>query len=94
MSEEKKDEVLGQEKELDESELDAVTGAANCFCYLAGGGTSKENAGCGCVLGGGGKDSEGTCVCVAAGSGGRPGGDPVVAIPNPCPEGGDMLHHK
>lgn len=32
MSEEKKDEVLGQEKELDESELEAVSGGkGSCF---------------------------------------------------------------
>ena len=73
MSEEKKNEVLNKGKELDESELGAVNGAADCFCYVGGAGVSDENTGCGCVLGGSGKDSGNTCICIVGG-GGQPGG--------------------
>lgn len=53
MSEEKKNEVLGQEKDLDESEMEAVSGGAlKCaiagdFCPLGG---EKEKECCGCIL--------------------------------------------
>lgn len=71
MSEEKKDEVLGKEKELDESELEAVTGAGSCGCVIAGGGKDKD-LNCACLQGGTGKDPETprlSCVCVVAGGG-------------------------
>ena len=59
MSEEKKNEVLNKGKELDESELGAVNGAADCFCYVGGAG---------------GKDSGNTCICIVGG-GGQPKGN-------------------
>ena len=74
MSEEKKDEVLEQEKELDADELDAVAGGGACYCPVVGGGTanaSEDAKACGCVIGGGGDWTfeKGRCVCVAYGQG-------------------------
>ena len=43
MSDEKKNEILNKEKELDKDELDAVSGG-DCGCPVAGGGTDKPFA--------------------------------------------------
>ena len=72
MPEEKKNEVLDQEKELDADELDAVAGGGDCYCAIGGGGTADEDAKtCACVLGGGGEYDYGSprCACVAYGEG-------------------------
>ena len=50
MSEEKKEEILGKEKELE-----AVAGGDACFCMLGGGG--KEDEGFGACVGNGFGDS-------------------------------------
>ena len=56
MSEEKKDEVLEQEKELDEKELDAVAGGGACVCVYSGSGIADpvprgcSFAGCDCPV--------------------------------------------
>ena len=80
MSEEKKDEILSQDKALSGEELADVAGGKYCICGIGGGGEANM-AGektCACVLGGGGEyDSEGAakwgskcrCVCVAIGGG-------------------------
>ncbi len=82
MSEEKKKEILEQEKDLGADELDAVAGGKACACVMGGGGEAnadgKEKA-CACVLGGGGEyTDEGAfekwgnkcrCVCAAIGMG-------------------------
>lgn len=67
MPEEKRDEILGKEKELDESELDAVNGASGCICVGVGNGMNK----CICVAGGYGEgdDDKDLCVCPLAGGG-------------------------
>lgn len=70
MSEEKKDEILGQEKELDESEMEAVAGGIDCICSGAGAGTSeKRGHPCVCIMGGEGRDDDGRCGCIAVGTG-------------------------
>ena len=72
MSEEKKNEVLGQEKELSMDELDAVAGGGLCACPVAGGGTpDADQEACGCVMFGGGYNKSGgsRCFCVAGGAG-------------------------
>ena len=69
MSEEKKDEILGKEKELDESEMEAVTGAkgSSCECMFAGFGAGKEKAPC--FAFGEGKHP---CACFETGNGDAP----------------------
>ncbi len=53
MSEEKKKEVLDQEKELDAEELDAVSGGDKCSCGATGGGdVGILDDPCICVVGG------------------------------------------
>ena len=78
MSEEKKDEILDQEKALDMNELDAVAGGGMCVCPFVGGGTadSPNEKPCGCVVGGGGEwtqanefGNKGRCVCPLVGEG-------------------------
>ncbi len=81
MSDEKKNEILDKEKELDKDELDAVSGGA-CGCPLVGGGTghgegypwqneSDLKYDCACVGGGVGLDNDGAtyCMCPLAGGG-------------------------
>lgn len=75
MSDEKKNEILDKEKELDKDELDAVSGGA-CGCPVAGGGTGHGNENglkydCACVGGGVGLDNDGKtyCMCTVAGGG-------------------------
>ena len=89
MSEEEKDqaleqekkEILAQEKELDTSELDEVSGGlkadGNCFCLVGGGGNMDPSHGgktCACVAGGAGMADDfatyARCVCAIAGEGG------------------------
>ena len=70
MSEEKKNEVLDQEKELNMDEL--VAGGSRCACVIGGGGTADEDAKtCACVVGGGGEWKSGgpCCVCPLMGGG-------------------------
>ena len=77
MSEEKKDEVLDQEQELDMDELDAVAGGGVCYCPFVGGGTADAGqTPCACVMGGGGENtaaneygSKARCACVLGGAG-------------------------
>ncbi len=74
MSEEKKEEILGKEKDLEEKELEEVAGGDSCICALGGGGTGTEGWGektCACVLGGGGEYTKGgmRCMCLGAGGG-------------------------
>ena len=72
MSEEKKNEVLGQEKELSLDELDAVSGGEHCMCEFAGGGEGGgTDSPCGCFLGGAGDDDfkNKRCKCVFSGWG-------------------------
>ena len=81
MSEERKNEVLGQNNALDESELADVTGGKECVCVLGGGGEVSEKGEklCVCVLGGAGEwDGEAKkalntslprCTCPAVGLG-------------------------
>ena len=80
MSEEKKNEVLGQEKALDDQEMDDIAAGAACTCYLGGGGTADRpgEKTCACVAGGGGEmNDEGAaavnartrCWCVLYGDG-------------------------
>ena len=73
MSEEKKDEILEQEKELSMDELDAVAGGAVCVCMVGGGGQATKvwQNECGCVAVGIGSDTSGDnrCGCFAAGGG-------------------------
>lgn len=75
MSEEKKDEVLGQEKDLDMDELDTVAGGKRCECFIGGGGaTDSEDKLCACLVGGAGqnkhKDKNGDrCTCATGGYG-------------------------
>ena len=72
MSEEKKNEVLGQEKELSMDELDAVAGGKQCVCVLGGGGEADSwSKTCWCVGGGGGENNDGSprCACPLAGGG-------------------------
>ena len=75
MSEEKKDEILEQEKELNMDELDAVAGGDTCGCIGAGSGKAGEgqNA-CACVAGGYGEYDEAhkyypRCGCFLGGGG-------------------------
>lgn len=75
MSDEKKNEILDKEKELDKDELDAVSGG-DCGCPVAGGGTGHGNESdlkydCACVGAGVGLDNEGAtyCMCPLAGGG-------------------------
>ena len=72
MSEEKKNEVLGQEKELSMDEMDAVAGGGACACPLFGGGAEDENSiECVCMVGGAGVHLDGgtRCACPAIGGG-------------------------
>ena len=72
MSEEKKNEILEQEKELSMDELDSVAGGGTCACVGAGGGTAGEGQkSCACVaFGSGGYARDGIrCFCVAGGGG-------------------------
>ena len=80
MSEEKKNEILDQDKAQSDEELADVTGGKWCLCGIGGGGEANMpgEKTCACVLGGGGEyNSEGEakwgekcrCVCVIAGSG-------------------------
>lgn len=64
--------------ELDEGELENVTGGTSggCFCAMAGGGGGKngrdETYGCACVgygQGGNGEKDDFTCICVLGGDG-------------------------
>ena len=67
MSEEKKNEVLEQEKELSMDELDAVAGGGTCGCVLGGGGAAGEGQKiCACPAFGAG---EGRCLCIVGGGG-------------------------
>lgn len=78
MSEEKKNEVLGKEKELDESELESVAGGL-CACAIAGSGSGNDKDGdgmyfCPCAAAGVGMDdgnigSDLHCYCPLAGGG-------------------------
>ncbi len=86
MSEEEKKEVLGQEKDLNPDELDAVAGGKFCYCAFGGGGEADPVCAeetCACVMGGGGEYSdvveelEGKktrCACVGFGYGDGRGG--------------------
>ena len=77
MSEEKKEEVLGQEQELDLDELDAVAGGGMCVCPFVGGGTadSPNEKPCACVMAGAAQSKvrdhgdPARCECVLAGYG-------------------------
>ena len=72
MSEEKKNEILGQEKELNMDEMDAVAGGGTCACVLGGGGAAGEGQKmCACPgFGSGGYTRDGIrCFCVAGGGG-------------------------
>ena len=79
MSEEKKNEVLGQSSALEEPELADVAGGKECVCVLGGGGEASEEGEktCACVgVGFGMKDDENIatgkterCVCIAGGAG-------------------------
>ena len=75
MSEEKKDEVLEQEKELDMDELDAVAGGYVCACPVAGtGAASAGQDACVCVVGGMGEYDKAhkyypRCGCFVGGGG-------------------------
>lgn len=59
MPDDKKKEILEQEKQLDENETEAVAGAG-CVCYLGGGGGVEcdWDKTCACIIGGGGEWSE------------------------------------
>lgn len=69
MSEEKRDEILGREGELDEGELEAVAGTkgGSCACVILGAsvGEHKES----CLVLGEGKPKP-PCACVEAGNSG------------------------
>ena len=73
MSEEKKDEILEQEKELSMEELDAVAGGDICVCVGVGAGEATKvwQNNCGCVAVGIGSDNNGNnrCGCFAGGGG-------------------------
>ena len=72
MSEEKKEEVLDQEKALDMNELDAVAGGKKCYCAIGGGGEPDSvDKTCACVFAGSGitQNSALRCTCVAYGEG-------------------------
>ena len=75
MSEEKKEEILEQEKELDKDELEAVAGGSACACVVGGYGSADGSGGdCNCAFGGyGGRDYYGDgskrCVCPMVGGG-------------------------
>ena len=61
-------------QELDDDDLDAVSGGGDvsCACAMGGGGTKDSNdKTCACVLAGGGYDKKGRerCVCGFAGYG-------------------------
>ena len=83
-SDEEKKEILEREKQLDEDEVEAVTGGGECACFLGGGGPGDElNKTCVCVAGGGGEYSDkavehgysrARCACPAIGGG-------VAALP-------------
>ncbi len=71
MSEEKKDEILGKEKELDESELESVAGAGGyhpCRCIFGGYGDENRDKSP-CYAPGEGKPF---CVCFEAGNSDAP----------------------
>ena len=69
MSEEKKREILGQEKELDESEMEAVAGGYRpCRCIFEGYGEEKDGKSP-CYAQGEGRDKS-PCVCFEAGNSG------------------------
>lgn len=60
------DEDFAEKNELNDDELDAVTGGAECGCLLGGGGKAGgkwDNKVCVCVTGGGGQTGDGTCRC-------------------------------
>ena len=72
MSEEKKEEILGKEKDLEEKELETVAGGNDCLCILAGVGESScSDKACGCAFGGGGEYTDGRnrCWCAMGGNG-------------------------
>ncbi len=74
MSDEKKNEILNKGKELDEGELEAVSGGS-CGCVIAGGGKGhgKESGLeyiCPCPGAGVGFDKEDTTYCACPGAGG------------------------
>lgn len=71
MSDEEKNEVLGQEKELDADELDAVASGKKCYCAIGGGEPDSVDKTCGCVFAGSGitQSSALRCTCVAYGEG-------------------------
>ena len=68
MSDEKKNEVLNKEKELDESEMEAVTGGYRpCHCVFEGYGDEKPKEHC--PAPGEGKYKQDPCVCFETGNG-------------------------
>ena len=83
MSDMEKKEILGQEKNLEKDEMDAVAGGKTCYCGFGGGGEADAGGKtCACVMGGGGEYNDETathhgskvrCICVVAGGGS--GGD-------------------
>ena len=79
MGEEKKNEILDQERALDDGALADSTGGKLCICVLGGGGEADwGEKTCACVLGGGGEfnsegekkwGKKGRCICVGGGAG-------------------------
>ncbi len=89
MAEEEKKEVLGQEKDMDANELDAVAGGGSCGCVLGGGGAADEwSKACVCVAGGGGEYTDegasywGKCRCACPLVGGGTGADYIIGSPS------------
>ena len=87
MSDEKKNEVLDKEKELDEAELDAVSGGDRCVCALGGGGKgSGKPEPYTCQYFGDAsppvetEERNKTCACVVGGVGKWIGGDRCVCV--------------
>ena len=67
---------FAQAEELNDDDLETVTGGQTCGCALIGGGVANTNAeeSCACVAGGGGEISDLAgggcrCACVAGGYG-------------------------
>lgn len=72
MPDDKKKEILEQDKQLDEDEAEAVAGGGVCGCAVAGGGLKDGDEGpCGCAAWGFGTDPKGDdrCFCLFGGGG-------------------------
>ena len=73
MSEEKKNEILEQEKELNKDELEAVAGGDACGCAVGGYGDEGggDSQSCICMFGGCGYGwgKEARCACPMVGGG-------------------------